>query len=84
GKKGRVQVCGINIDKTVLENIKNGGQLCAVDQQGYMMGYLAVSILNANVNYGMTIPTKKILTGPAIIDKANVDVTLKGVNAGVR
>ncbi|WP_206078416.1 sugar ABC transporter substrate-binding protein [Poseidonocella sp. HB161398] len=84
GKTGRVQVCGMNIDPSILENIKSGNQLCAIDQQGYLMGYLSVSILNAKVNFGMEVPTKEILTGPAVIDKANVDVTLEGVEAGVR
>ncbi|AFL51137.1 simple sugar transport system substrate-binding protein [Sinorhizobium fredii] len=84
GKQGQVQVCGMNMDETILNNIKNGTQLCAVDQQGYLQGYLAVSILNANVNYGLTVPTREILTGPGVIDKANVDATLAGVQAGAR
>jgi simple sugar transport system substrate-binding protein len=84
GKKGKVQVCGMNIDETVLKNIKDGAQLCAIDQVGYMMGYLAVSILNAHVNYGISVPTKEILTGPGVIDVSNVDVTLEGVKAGAR
>lgn len=84
GKAGKVKVCGMNIDETVLNNIKGGSQLCAIDQVGYMMGFLSVSILNAHVNYGMPMPTKEILTGPGVIDASNVDVTLEGVKAGVR
>jgi simple sugar transport system substrate-binding protein len=84
GKSGRVQVCGMNIDETILDNIKSGDQLCAIDQEGYMMGFLSVAILNAHVNYGLSVPTKEILTGPVVIDKSNVDVTLKGVKAGAQ
>ena len=84
GKSGRVQVCGMNIDETILDNIKSGAQLCAIDQEGYMMGFLSVAILNAHVNYGLSVPTKEILTGPVVIDKSNVDVTLKGVKAGTQ
>lgn len=84
GKAGKVQVCGMNIDETVLKNIKSGAQLCGIDQVGYMMGYLSVSILNAHVKYGISVPTKGIFTGPGVIDKSNVDVTLEGVKAGVR
>jgi simple sugar transport system substrate-binding protein len=84
GKAGKVQVCGMNIDETVLNNIQSGAQICAIDQVGYMMGYLSVSILNAHVNYGISVPSKEILTGPGVIDKSNVDVALKGVKAGVR
>lgn len=84
GKLGKVQLCGINFDKTILNNIKSGKQLCAIDQQGYHQGYLAVSILNAYVNYGLTVPTREILTGPGIIDTSNVDSTLAGVKEGTR
>lgn len=84
GKKGKVQVCGMNIDENVLKNIQDGNQLCAIDQVGYMMGFLSVALLNAHVNYGITVPTKEILTGPGVIDKSNVDVTLAGIKAGTR
>jgi simple sugar transport system substrate-binding protein len=84
GLIGKVFLCGMNFDKTILNNIKAGSQACAIDQQGYHQGYMAVSILNGYVNYGLTIPTREILTGPGIIDKANVDATLAGVDAGTR
>jgi simple sugar transport system substrate-binding protein len=84
GKQGTVQVCGMNMDETILNNIKNGTQACAIDQQGYLQGYLAVSILNGRVNYGLTVPTREILTGPGVIDASNVDATLAGVKAGAR
>jgi simple sugar transport system substrate-binding protein len=84
GKGATVQLCGINFDETILNNIKDGKQVCAIDQQGYLQGYLAVSILNGHVNYGLTVPTREILTGPGIIDKKNVDATIAGVKAGAR
>ncbi|WP_284316765.1 sugar ABC transporter substrate-binding protein [Labrys miyagiensis] len=84
GKVGKVHLCGMNFDQTVLNNIKNGQQDCAIDQQGYLQGYLAVSILNSHANYGMSVPTREILTGPGIVDKSNVDATLAGVQAGTR
>ena len=64
GKTGQVKVCGMNFDESILNNIKNGSQACAIDQQGYHQGYLAVSILNGFVNYGLTVPTREILTRP--------------------
>jgi simple sugar transport system substrate-binding protein len=84
GKAGAVQLCGINFDETILNNIKDGKQACAIDQQGYLQGYLAVSILNGNVNYGLTVPTREILTGPGIVDKNSVEATIAGVKAGAR
>ncbi|WP_181165940.1 MULTISPECIES: sugar ABC transporter substrate-binding protein [unclassified Mesorhizobium] len=84
GKVGKVQLCGMNFDETILNNIKDGKQACAIDQQGYLQGYLAVAILNGHVNYGLAVPTREILTGPGIIDKTNVDATIAGVKAGTR
>jgi simple sugar transport system substrate-binding protein len=84
GKTGEVHVCGFNMDPTVLNNIAEGKQLCAIDQEGYHQGYMAVSILNAYVNYGLTIATREILTGPGIVDKSNVKAVIDGVKQGTR
>jgi simple sugar transport system substrate-binding protein len=84
GKKGKVQVCGMNIDETALNNIKSGTQLCAIDQGPYTMGFLATAILNAHVNYGLSVTTREILTGPGVVDASNVDATIRGVKAGAR
>ncbi|MGH6754721.1 MAG: sugar ABC transporter substrate-binding protein [Bradyrhizobium sp.] len=84
GKAGKVQVGGVNMDQTILTNIQSGSQMFTIDQQGYLQGYLSVSILNGHVNYGLTVPTREILTGPGIVDKSNVDATMAGVKAGAR
>lgn len=84
GKANSVKVGGVNMDETILNNIKSGKQLFTIDQQGYHQGYMAVSILNGYVNYGLTIPTREILTGPGIIDSSTVDATMAGVKAGTR
>ena len=84
GKASKVKVGGVNMDKTILNNIKTGSQLFTIDQQGYLQGYLAVSLLNSRVNFGLTVPTKEILTGPGIVDSTNVDATMSGVAKGTR
>ena len=84
GKLGQVQLCGMNFDESILANIRDGRQLCAIDQQGYHQGYLSVSILNGFVNYGLTVPTREILTGPGIIDASTVEATMAGVAEGTR
>jgi simple sugar transport system substrate-binding protein len=84
GKAGKIKVGGVNMDKTILNNIKTGSQLFTIDQQGYLQGYLAVSILNGRVNSGLTVPTREILTGPGIVDSSNVDATMAGVEKGTR
>lgn len=84
GKSGKVQVGGVNMDETILKNISSGTQMFTIDQQGYYQGFLAVSLLNNKVNYGLTVPTREILTGPGIVDKSNVEATMAGVKAGAR
>ena len=79
-----VKLGGVNMDQTILDNIKSGAQMFAIDQQGYLQGFLAVNILNGWVNYGLSVPTRQILTGPDIVDAANVDATMAGVAAGTR
>lgn len=84
GKTGSVFVCGMNFNDSILANIQAGTQACAIDQQGYQQGFFAVSILNNFVNYGVTIPTREILTGPGVIDAANVELVIEGVKLGAR
>lgn len=84
GKTGSVHVCGMNFNDSILANIQQGTQACAIDQQGYQQGFFAVSILNNHVVYGTTIPTREILTGPGVVDASNVDLVIAGVEAGAR
>ncbi|SDP73488.1 simple sugar transport system substrate-binding protein [Rhodoferax sp. OV413] len=80
----RVKLGTFDIDPTNLKRIKDGTQLFCIDQQPYLQGYLAVSMLNAYVQYGLKVPTAPILTGPGIVDASNVDATVAGAAAGAR
>ena len=84
GATDRVKLGGMNMDQTILDNIKAGTQMFAMDQEGYYQGFLAVTILNNYVNFGLSMPTRAILTGPGIVDASTVEATLAGVAAGVR
>jgi simple sugar transport system substrate-binding protein len=84
GAVDNVKLASFDFDQSCLDRIKDGTQLFAIDQQPYLQGYLAVSLLNAFVNFGLDLPTAPILTGPGIVDASNVDATIAGVAAGVR
>lgn len=84
GQSGKVQLGTFDLDEATLDRIDTGDQLFAIDQQPYLQGYLAVSLLNSYVNYGLDVPTAPILTGPGIVDSANVKATIAGVVAGAR
>ena len=79
-----VKLGTFDMDPTNLQRIKDGTQLFCIDQQPYMQGYLAVSLLNGYVQYGLKVPTAPILTGPGIVDTANVAATIAGAAAGAR
>jgi simple sugar transport system substrate-binding protein len=82
--RDKVKLASFDMDEAGLTRIKAGKQLFAIDQQPYLQGYLAVSLLNGFVNYGLDLPTKPVLTGPGIVSKDNVDATLVGAAAGAR
>jgi simple sugar transport system substrate-binding protein len=80
----KVKLGTFDIDPTNLARIKDGTQLFCIDQQPYLQGYLAVSMLNGFVQYGLKVPTAPILTGPGIVDASNVAATMAGATAGAR
>ncbi|WP_342619439.1 sugar ABC transporter substrate-binding protein [Rhodoferax sp. GW822-FHT02A01] len=79
-----VKLGTFDMDPTNLARIKDGSQLFCIDQQPYLQGYLAVSMLNSYVQYGLKVPTAPILTGPGIVDASNVAATMAGAAAGAR
>lgn len=80
----KVKLGTFDMDQATLDRIKKGSQLFAIDQQPYLQGFLAVSLLNNYVQYGLDVPTSPILTGPGIVDASNIDATMAGVKAGAR
>jgi simple sugar transport system substrate-binding protein len=84
GGAGRVGLGGFDMNATILDRIKNGTQLFAVDQQPYLQGFLATSLLHSHAAFGTNVPTSPILTGPAIVDSSNVEQTLAGAAQGTR
>jgi simple sugar transport system substrate-binding protein len=84
GAQGRVGLGGFDMNATILDRIQNGTQLFAIDQQPYLQGFLATSLLHAHAAFGTSVPTRPILTGPAIVDASNVEQTLAGAKQGTR
>jgi simple sugar transport system substrate-binding protein len=80
----RVSLGSFDMDEEGLNRIKDGAQLFAVDQQPYLQGFLAVTLSEAYVSFALETATDAILTGPAIVDAANVEATIAGTAAGYR
>jgi simple sugar transport system substrate-binding protein len=84
GSKAKVATFDLNKDLTGA--ISKGTIQFAVDQQPYLQGYLAVDSLwlyknNGNYSGGGEQP---VLTGPAFVDKTNVDAVAKYAANGTR
>ncbi|MFF4486181.1 sugar ABC transporter substrate-binding protein [Streptomyces sp. NPDC001544] len=84
GSKAKVATFDLNKDLT--NAIKKGTIQFAVDQQPYLQGYLAIDSLwlyknNGNYSGGGEQP---VLTGPAFVDKSNVDTIARFAAKGTR
>ncbi|MFE7960862.1 sugar ABC transporter substrate-binding protein [Streptomyces sp. NPDC014776] len=84
GSKAKVATFDLNKDLT--KAIQNGTIQFAVDQQPYLQGYLAIDSLwlyknNGNYSGGGEQP---VLTGPAFVDKSNVDQVAQYAAKGTR
>lgn len=84
GAADRVKVGTFDMSAAVLDRIKAGNQTMAIDQQPYLQGFLATSMLAAHIDFGTELATDPVLTGPAIVDASNIDSALVGVSKGAR
>lgn len=84
GKMGQVNVGTFDMNQAVLNRIQDGSQAFAIDQQPYLQGFLAVSLLASAIDFGTDLPTAPVLTGPGIVDASNIEATLVGVTKGAR
>jgi simple sugar transport system substrate-binding protein len=81
----KAKVVTFDTNPALVAAIKNGTVEWAVDQQPFLQGYLAVDSLWLYLNNGNVIgggqPT---LTGPAFIDKSNIDAIATYAQNGTR
>ncbi|MFI9389558.1 sugar ABC transporter substrate-binding protein [Streptomyces bauhiniae] len=83
---GKAEVATFDLNKDLTGAVKKGTIEFAVDQQPYLQGYLAVDSLwlyknNGNYSGGGEQP---VLTGPAFVDKSNVDRVAEFAAKGTR
>jgi simple sugar transport system substrate-binding protein len=73
-----VKLATFDLSQDVLNAIKAGTMLFAIDQQQWLQGYLPVDFLVYYHLYGV-LPGggQPILTGPGVVDKTNVDTVIK-------
>ncbi|MER5748389.1 sugar ABC transporter substrate-binding protein [Streptomyces sp. NPDC002088] len=83
---GKAKVATFDLNKQLVAGVQDGSIEFAVDQQPYLQGYLAVDSLwlyknNGNYSGGGEQP---VLTGPAFVDKSNVDTIAAFAAKGTR
>ncbi|MGJ3189507.1 sugar ABC transporter substrate-binding protein [Paenarthrobacter nitroguajacolicus] len=79
------KVASFDLNKELAQKIADGGVLFTVDQQPWLQGYGAIDAIWQNKRGGFTIGGgQSVLTGPAIIDKANATDVLKFAEQGIR
>ncbi|MFF4351210.1 sugar ABC transporter substrate-binding protein [Streptomyces sp. NPDC001530] len=82
----KAKVATFDLNKDLVKGVQDGDISFAVDQQPYLQGYLAVDSLwlyktNGNYSGGGEAP---VLTGPAFVDKSNVDTIATFAAKGTR
>ncbi|WSQ07384.1 sugar ABC transporter substrate-binding protein [Streptomyces sp. NBC_01231] len=82
----KAKVATFDLNKDLVSAIEKGSIQFAVDQQPYLQGYLAVDSLwlyknNGNFSGGGEQP---VLTGPAFVDKTNVEAVAEFAAKGTR
>lgn len=83
GSEAKVATFDTNAE--LVEAIKDGRIRFAVDQQPYVQGYMAVDSLWLAMRNGSTIGGgRPVYTGPAFVDKGNVDKIEEAAKAGLR
>ena len=78
----KVKFGTFDLSPGVLEAIRDGKMLFAIDQQQYLQGYLPVVLLNLYHKYGV-MPAGTVMTGPGFVTKDTaaqvIDLAAKGI-----
>ncbi|MFQ5398520.1 MAG: sugar ABC transporter substrate-binding protein [Anaerolineae bacterium] len=84
GKLGEIQLATFDLSPEVLEAVRDGDMLFAIDQQQYLQGYLPIVLLtlyNTNLN---TIANDVLMTGPGFVTQDTAAQVIELSAAGTR
>ena len=79
----KVKLGTFDLSPGVLEAIRDGKMLFAIDQQQYLQGYLPVVLLNLYHKYGV-MPAGTVMTGPGFVTKDTAAQVIELSAAGIR
>lgn len=83
-KLGQIKLATFDLSSDVLQAIKAGQMLFAIDQQQYLQGYLPIVLLTLYKTNLNTIANDVLLTGPGFVTSANVNQVIQLTAQGTR
>jgi len=85
GAATRAQLATFDLSPEILQAIKDGRMLFAVDQQAYLQGYMPIVMLTQQARYGLFPAQSEIVsTGPNFVTKENAQLALQTTARGIR
>ncbi len=84
GLLGEIPLATFDLSPEVLEAVRDGNMLFAIDQQQYIQGYLPIVLLtlyNENLN---TIANDVLMTGPGFVTQETAERVIELATAGTR
>jgi len=85
GRATRAKLATFDLSPEIIEAVKDGRMLFAVDQQAYLQGYMPIVMLAQQARYGL-FPSlgQTVSTGPNFVTKDNADLALRTSARGLR
>src|ERR1700730_12423724 len=83
-KTGQIKLATFDLSSDVLNAIKGGQMLFAIDQQQYLQGYLPIVLLTLYKTNLNTIANDILQTGPGFVTADNVNQVIKLTAQGTR
>ena len=69
----QLALVSFDISPALIEAVTSGEAVAGIDQLMYLQGYLPAVLARNYLDYGM-MPASDIMTGPAIVDKSNIEL----------
>ena len=83
-KTGQIKLATFDLSSDVLNAIKGGQMMFAIDQQQYLQGYLPIVLLTLYKTNLNTIANDILQTGPGFVTSANVSQVIQLTAQGTR
>jgi simple sugar transport system substrate-binding protein len=81
----RIPLATFDLSPPVLEAIRAGRVLFAIDQQAYLQGFLPVMMLSQRVRYGLFPAQGEVIpTGPSFVTRSTAGQVIRLSNRGIR